>query len=176
MIRKMSPKRSRSWLKRRLACLLQDVTTEVERHYGERLVSLVVFGSVGRGTPRPDSDVDLLIVAEPLPPGRMPRVEQFKAVKSALGHRLRSLQEDGIYTTLAPIFKTPDEVNRGSLLFLDMIDDGKILYDREGFWQAFLCGFQERLRNLGARKIFQGDRWYWDLKPDYKAGEIFEFR
>lgn len=170
----MPQTRSQSLLKEKLAGLLADVTTEVKSHYRERLVSLVVFGSVGRGTPRPDSDVDLLIVAQPLPRGRMRRVEQFKAVKDALGHRLRSLQQDGIHTTLAPIFKTPEEVNRGSLLFLDMIDDGGILYDREGFWQAFMCRFQERLRNLGARKIVQGDRWYWDLKPDYKPGEIFE--
>jgi hypothetical protein len=104
----------------------------------------------------------------------MRRVEQFKAVKDALRYQLRSLQEAGVYTTLAPIFKTPEEVNRGSLLFLDMIDDGKILYDREEFWQGFMCKFRERLRNLGARKIVQGDRWYWDLKPDYKPGDIFE--
>jgi len=38
----------------------------------------------------------------------------------------------------------------------------------------YLSDFRERLDRLGARKVFQGDRWYWDLKPDYKPGEIFE--
>lgn len=43
-------------------------------HYGARLLSVAVFGSVARGTPRRDSDVDLLIVADPLPRGRLARV------------------------------------------------------------------------------------------------------
>lgn len=47
--------------------LLVEMNDRVQAHYADRLVSLVVFGSMGRGTPRPDSDVDLLIVAEPLP-------------------------------------------------------------------------------------------------------------
>lgn len=41
------------------------------RHYGSRLVSVAVFGSVGRGTPGPDSDIDLLVVVEQLPQGRL---------------------------------------------------------------------------------------------------------
>ena len=121
-----------------------------------------------------DSDLDMLIVADRLPRGRIKRVEEFKAVKDALGDRLRSLEREAVFTTLAPIFKTRSEVQHGSLLFLDMIDDGKILYDRGDFWQTYLTHFRERLRRLGARKIFQGDRWYWDLKPDYKPGEIFK--
>jgi uncharacterized protein len=59
-------------------------------------------------------------------------------------------------------------------LFLDMIDDGRILYDPSGFWKSFLEDFRQRLGRLGARKIVEGDRWYWDLKPDYKIGETFE--
>ena len=171
----MSKRKSKSpGLRQKFAELLEDMKTEVARHYGKRLVSLVVYGSVGRGTPRPDSDLDILIVADPLPDGRMKRVQEFKAVKDALRRRLRALQQQGVFTTIAPVFKTREEVRRGSLLFLDMIDDGKILYDQAQFWQTYLSDFRERLERLGARKVFQGDRWYWDLKPDYKPGEIFE--
>jgi len=129
----------------------------LKKHYGARLVSAVVFGSVGRGSPRPDSDVDVLVVAEPLPDGRMPRVRDFAAVKNALAARLANLAKEGIHTTLAPIFKTPAEVRRGSLLFLDMIDNGRVLFDRNGFWRDFIQDFQERLRRLGARKIITAE-------------------
>lgn len=161
-------------LKNRFEELLRALNTKLKEYYGERLVSAVVFGSVGRGVARSDSDVDILIVAEPLPDGRLRRVEEFAAVRKALSGRLQSLTKEGIHTYLAPVFKTPREVHAGSLLFLDMIDDGRILYDRGSFWSAYLRDFQDRLKRLGAKKIVVGDRWYWDLKPDYKVGEVFE--
>ena len=30
------------------------------------------------------------------------------------------------------------------------------------------------LEKLGARRIWRGEAWMWDLKPDYKVGEVFE--
>lgn len=44
--------------------LLHRCLQEVQRTYGPRLVTFAVFGSVGRGIPRPDSDIDLVVVAE----------------------------------------------------------------------------------------------------------------
>ena len=158
----------------RFTALLRELAAELKKHYGARLVAAVVFGSVGRDAPRTDSDVDLLVVADPLPDGRMKRVRDFAPVKKALAGRLAGLAEEGIHTTVAPVFKTPAEVRRGSLLFLDMIDDGRVLFDRAAFWKDFIRQFQARLRRLGARKIVEGERWYWDLKPDYKPGEVFE--
>ena len=135
--------------------------------YGDRLVSLVVFGSVGRGTPRPDSDVDLLVVADPLPDGRIPRVREFDTVERAT----TSGQPANAAHRLSPIFKTPAEVRRGSPLFLDMLEDGRLLYDRAGFFAGELAALKARLDKLGSRRIWKDDAWYWDLKPDYKPGD-----
>ena len=55
-----------------------------------------------------------------------------------------------------------------------MVDDARILLDRGDFFQRELNGLRERLARLGARRIWKGNAWYWDLKPDYKAGEEFE--
>src|SRR2546425_8598173 len=103
--------------------ILRRLVTELKALYGARLVACAVYGSVGRGTPREDSDVDLLIVARDLPPGRMRRVEQFLPVEARLDRALRSVQQDGAPVMLSPVFKTPDEVERGSPLFLDMVED-----------------------------------------------------
>jgi hypothetical protein len=103
----------RSLLKQ-FSLLLKDLKAELIRHYGDRLVSAVVFGSVGRGTPGFDSDVDILIIADPLPDGRLRRVREFDAIEERLYRRILSLERKGIHTNLAPVFKTPSEVRRGS--------------------------------------------------------------
>jgi predicted nucleotidyltransferase len=154
--------------------LLAEVTVAAGRHYGGRLVSVVVFGSMGRGTPRPDSDLDLLIVAEDLPRGRMARVHDFAPVEAAVQQRLAEGRQAGFFTECSPVFKTPDEVRAGSPLFLDMVEDARILHDRDGFFAGAMDRLRARLAALGARRIWRGNAWFWDLKPDYRPGEVFE--
>lgn len=153
---------------------LPEVLEAVKDVYGERLVTLAVFGSVGRGTPRPDSDIDILIVAERLPRGRIKRVSEFDRVEEILAVSLKRLEGAGINTFLSPVIKTKEEVLAGSLIFLDMLDDARILYDRNNFFMNFLERLRTRLEKLGAKKIRRGSAWYWVLKEDYKIGEVFE--
>lgn len=146
----------------------------VEEAYGDRLVSLAVFGSVARGTPRWDSDVDLLIVAAPLPDGRMPRVREFDAVEAACEPALRGLRATGIETRLSPVFKTPSELASGSMLLLDMTDQVRILSDRNGVLRDRLDRLRERLQALGARRVQRAGGYYWKLKPDFRPGDRIE--
>ncbi len=148
--------------------LLNRLTGLCKDHYGERLISLAVFGSVGRGTPRPDSDIDLLLVIKDLPVGRIARMKEFAAIETTLGMTIKGRIE------LSPVFKTPEEIANGSPLFLDMVEDVRMLFDRDDFFKSVLKNLKERLQKLGAQRIWQGTIWYWDLKPDYKQGEVFE--
>lgn len=84
------------------------------------------------------------------------------------------LRTEGIHTRLWPVFKTPFEVEKGSPLFLDMLEDGRILLDRDGLFGGILDRLKKRLGEMGARRIWRGKAWYWDLKPDYEPGEVFE--
>lgn len=54
------------------ACLLNLI--------GERLVSVVLFGSAARGEAGPYSDIDLLIVIDQLPAGRFARKDVLAAL------------------------------------------------------------------------------------------------
>ncbi len=154
--------------------LLAAILDACRGHYGERLVSVAVFGSVGRGTPRPDSDVDLLIIAEHLPAGRMRRTEDFSAVETAVAPAIARAGRTGLSPSLSPVLKTPTEAAAGSPLFLDMTEDARLLFDRDGFLANLLAAFRARLDRLGARRIWRGNAWLWDLKPDYRVGEEFE--
>jgi predicted nucleotidyltransferase len=161
-------------VQRGLEDLLAGVLAACRQHYGERLVSLAVFGSVGRGVPRPDSDVDFLIVAEDLPKGRVARAADFRAVEQALALRLEALRSEGITPELSPVFKTPAELSQGSPLLLDMVEDARLLHDREDFLRSALAALRGSLERLGARRVWRGSAWYWDLKPDYAPGEVFD--
>lgn len=153
--------------------LLPHLVAECARHYGERLVAVAVFGSVGRGTPRPDSDIDLLIVAEGLPDGRLARVAEFRPIERGLASHLERARADGLTTELAPVFKTPDEAEQASPLMLDMIEDAHLLYDRDDWLKQILRRLAARLARLNARRIWRGDAWHWDLKPNFQPGEVF---
>lgn len=152
--------------------LLDRLLAALRAHYRERLVAVAVFGSVGRGTPREDSDVDLLVVARDLPQGRFRRVDEFLAVEADLEADLRGIDSTGAPVMLSPVFKTPAEVELGSPLFLDMVQDARILHDPDGLLAARLDRLRARLAELGARRIWRGNAWYWDLKPDLKPGEV----
>lgn len=161
-------------LLKRYEAILDRLVAELQTHYGHRLVTCAVFGSVGRGTPREGSDIDLLIVVEGLPGGRMRRVEEFLPVEDRLAPLLATCAGDAGPPTLSPVLKTPDEVRAGNPLFLDMVEDARILYDRGGFFADRLGRLRTRLRQLGAQRIHRGNAWHWVLKPDLRPGEVFE--
>jgi len=161
-------------LKERFKELEDKLLAEVKSFYGDRLVSFVVFGSVARETYRFDSDIDVLIIAEGLPNGRMKRVAQFLTIEDRIESFLKSLQKEGINTCISTVFKTPEEAEMGSPLFLDMVEDASILFDRDGFFSKRLVRLRNRLRELGSKRVWRGNAWYWVLKPDYKPGEVIE--
>lgn len=151
---------------------LEIITSAAQEAYGSRLVSLAVFGSVARGTPRPDSDIDLLVVADNLPQGRLKRMEEFSQVEEMVQCRAAGFKY--IKPDLSPIIKERKEILRGSFLFLDLVEDARICYDRENFLTIYLAGLRKKLRKMGARRIYRGGAWYWVLKPDYTPGEVIE--
>ena len=64
--------------------LLVALPEKCAEFYGPRLISLVVYGSVGRRLMTPESDIDFLLVVDPLPHGRFRRVKEFESVERAL--------------------------------------------------------------------------------------------
>ena len=116
------------------ACSIEALLSACQQFYDARLVSVVIFGSVGSGAPHPDSDVDVLIVADGLPDGRLKRADEFRAIEDALSSRLADLREAGWHMELSPVFKTPAEILHGSPLLLDMIQDARLLCDHRGFF------------------------------------------
>ena len=64
-----------------------------------------------------------------------------------------------------------EEARENRYLYLDMIEEARILVDSDDFFQDKLHSLQQRLKELGAKKIRRNGDWYWDLKPDLKLGD-----
>jgi len=156
-------------LKNKVQIIIEELNKLVRDHYKDDLISLIVFGSIGRGTFREDSDIDLLIIANNLPNGRIKRINHFMLVEEKMESLLKSLELNQMY--LSTIIKSPEEAIKGSPLFLDMIEDGIILYDKDNFFKDILNKLKENLQKLGAKRIRVGNIWYWKLKKDYQFGE-----
>lgn len=157
-----------------IVSLFEELLAQSKKVYGKRLMTLAVFGSWADGRNSSESDVDILIIAKNLSRKRLERVKEFEEVEKSLEESIHELSREGIYTYLSPIFKTPDEVSYGSLLFLDMLHDLILLYDKDSFFQDYLSKFKKKLNKLGAKRVVRGEYWYWVLKPDYKEGETFK--
>ena len=151
---------------RRVLKELLDVLLEA---FGEKLFSLVVFGSVARSEADEQSDIDILIVADGLPRGRLARQDIFLQLEERLDERIGSE-----HPYLSPILKTPEEARELAPIYLDMVEDAVILYDRDRFFRQVLDRLRKRLMELGAERRRIGRMRYWVLKRDYRFGEVIK--
>lgn len=151
------------------ACLaaLSAATDAWIASLGPRLVSIVLFGSFARGDATAGSDVDLLVVARGFPR----RLSERRAELLTLYAPVREAgQLPAIEWNI--VAKTPEEARTHSPLYLDIVEDGRILFDADGFFADILGQMRARMRELGSRRVFLPDgSWYWDLKPDFRFGD-----
>ena len=168
-------KKGLGFIKEPYRTVIQNLLSALIRLYGDNLTSLVIYGSVARGNPRMDSDIDMLVIFEELPKPMSDRIRMFEKAEDEVQLLLDELLNRGYAITLSPLIKTREEAERFSPLYLDMTEDAVIIYDKGGFFEGVLTRIINRLRELGAVRVWVSDRaWYWVLKKDYKFGEVIE--
>ncbi|MDI6865125.1 nucleotidyltransferase domain-containing protein [Thermodesulfovibrio yellowstonii] len=120
--------------KREYKKILKQLRDLCVNFYKNRLVSLVVFGSVAKGTFSPVSDIDLLIILK----NKRTQYEEFSIYYDNIETKLFR----GDFTVeINPIFKSYRElsVKTSYLWNTDFI----VLYDTEDFFKNFLDKLQE---------------------------------
>lgn len=84
---------------------------------------------------------------------------------------LKMLEGKGLTPFVSLLVLSIEEAKENRYLYLDMIDQARILVDQEGFFRDKLESLRRRLEELGAKKIQRNEDWYWDLKPNLKLGD-----
>ena len=136
----------------------------LKEKFGEKLVSVVVYGSVARSTYREGSDVDILVVCENFPERLLERIDLFVDKKFEIA------VERGVRISVMPL--SMEEARCNQPIYLDMAFEGIILYDKNGFIENVLKNLRRKLEELGAERVRYG-RWYlWKLKRNIKVGEV----
>jgi len=144
---------------------------------GYSIISLVLYGSVARKEARIESDIDLLIILKDASDIYYKRLKPLMEIEQEMRRRdiYEISRKKGLMPYLSYIILSQKEAEKNLYLFLDMIEDSIILLDKEDFFKRRLEELRHRLNLLGAKNFFLKDgSWYWDLKPDLLAGEVFE--
>lgn len=156
-------------LPERVRPIVRSYLRGIFERYGDRLISVVLYGSYARGDARSDSDIDLLLIID--------GYERFEEVgvdeADELTYRIWKLGKG--YHKVLPYPLNREQASYHRPIYLDMITDGVILYDRGCFIEQVFNGIRGRLAQLGARRYELPDgSWYWVLKPEVKEGEVIE--
>lgn len=164
-----------SLLTRDYQLLLDRLLQLMHEQMGERLLAVCLYGSLARGQGQRGSDVDLFIVVQ----GDQKEAENlWTAAHRALYEtpEYEAFTQQGIWPDLSPFIVTQEFLTGETpWLLLEVQDHGLILYDPQGVLARKLEAVRQRMRELGTKKVMMPDgSWYWDIKPDWRPGEVFE--
>ncbi|BCU67745.1 hypothetical protein HS7_11820 [Sulfolobales archaeon HS-7] len=142
--------------------------------YGEDLISLVLFGSYARGEQRKDSDIDVLVVLKEIN-DRYEVMKKFIKVDDILETTLYpELRKEGFDPYVSPVIYDVNTAARFRPLYIMVVFEARILYDRGGVMEKTFYRIRKRLEELGAKRERLG-RGYVVTLTKVKPGEVVNF-
>jgi hypothetical protein len=135
-----------------------ELILELAAHYratlGQRLVALASFGSRARGDSRPDSDLDLLLIAEGLDDDLFERASAVRAPR---------LRPDDPAVSVRAL--TPREYERDiAPMDLDIALDAQLHHDRDAYLAGRLDIIRQRIAEAGLVRA-PDLTWTWKCPP-----------
>ncbi len=141
--------------------LYQPLVAALRTSFGERLLTVVLFGSRVRGEAKKDSDHDVLLVISGLPYNPLQRMREVRGAVLEIPLRL------GL------IAKTPEEIDMNlSPLLLDVCVDGVCLQGKE-YFEGYHRKALRALDQSGLRRCWQEGEYFWQFEhPPTREWEL----
>lgn len=115
-----------------------------------RIKAIVLYGSFARGTPSPDSDIDLLFVSDEIDPKKHRRGQDIARIKECLSS---GYPFDILLLTSKECISNFRNHNP---LFLDITWDGVILFDENKFIESLIDEAQSYIAKKNIKKLKDG--------------------
>jgi predicted nucleotidyltransferase len=137
---------------------------------GSDLESIVLFGSLSAGKAKPESDIDLLVVARNLPEKYSDRTGIIREVVSSnLMDKLiiNTWKDKGIYADLDILLMDIKEAGVTHPFYLDLTRNCIIIYDKNKTMSRKILEVAKNLEKIGAKRFEEPNgSWYWILGSD----------
>lgn len=140
----------------------------------DSLIGIVIFGSCARGDFSKNSDLDLLLVFKGLELSSFKRTKLVYPILKKIENDpfFRLLENDIPNLHLSPVIINDREFSSRPPILLDIVIEGKIVYDPHDIVKNEFRIVKKRLQELGAFRTPNSWRGFlWQLKKDFKVGE-----
>jgi len=134
---------------------LEPLLEALHSALGNDLLGVVLYGSHARGEASPGSDVDLLVIANGLPERRYERAQWLARVE---------FESDYTGPQVSILGKTREEFERYfPSLYLDIGQDGIVLFDREEYAAGKLAQIREVIAEAGLVRTWFDGEMMWEI-------------
>ena len=152
--------------------VFERLVTLIKEAYKERLVSLAVYGSYAGRRARLNSDLDIFIILNERDSLHKEFDLFYEKVESALEEELMELYDKfGIDMEISPFIVDAKEAEYFNPLYLDMLEETIILYDKDDYLKGILQRVKDMKEKYNFRKEYIANRHIWDMSRKNMIGE-----
>ncbi|QQG47476.1 MAG: nucleotidyltransferase domain-containing protein [Candidatus Woesebacteria bacterium] len=150
--------------------LLDIFKTEIDKRLGDKILSLVIFGSVSRGEAKGSSDIDIFTFFDN---SKIKRNELNEILTSIiLGLRktdeYMKLTDKKIYPEIYPFLISKSKARDYLWVSFDATEQGLIIKDTGDFAKDLIKEIKTKIGNIGGRRVeLASEKTCWILYDDF---------
>jgi uncharacterized protein len=154
---------------------LKEYLNYIKERLKKDLISIILYGSVARGSWDKESDIDLLLI---LSNDYFEENDEYKISEILIDFyekcRTKEVFEKYKYHTIQILSLSVNDLKKFRTLFYDIALDGIILYDPKDIGSKLITSYQKRIEEKDLKRIYINENdFYWKRK-DIKFGEMIE--